>query len=650
MSRFPLAALSVFLLAGLCTPITSTSSARAAVLDDEPAITQLDAQGRSPDAFVVAGRIDAVTVYRGQALVTRTVDLSAGKALREIVITDLPDAVIPASLYAEAAGGIEVRSVRYVARPVTQDARENVRALEQQIRAAQDTLAAAQASMKLNDQHAALLDKLENFVAPTAATEMTKGVLNAETLAKIVESQRAQRLGIVASQQKLLLESRATQEQIAQLNRELQTLTRKSSRTAREAIVFLSGATNGGSIRLSYLVDQASWSPSYNLRKNADGSNVTVEYQASVRQLSGEDWPAVQMTLSTATPALLARGPALLPIRVALTSAAQPTSRLESYKDKSFDDAKRDLWSKQRAVENDRNFAISPVAGQAALGAGGRTQGLGGSNINNFVVAGNEQDLGLNQLANDSSLLDLVIKEKVERKSAASAGQPAAPGIANEESVSVTYKLPARTSLPSRSDEQLIQIATAALPMTAAKVATPALTSYIYDQATVTNTGDTVLLTGPAASYSSGEFVGRGGVPTVTTGETFSAGFGIDSSLRTARELVERTDTTQGGNRVIELTYRLSIENFGKSAANVRLLDRIPQPKGTDIRVTLVPGPGVEQLSKDELYLKTENKNGILRWDVSVPAGATGPKTFAIEYKFRVEFDKQMNIGESELK
>src|SRR3954451_16855519 len=66
----------------------------------------------------VKGKLDAVTVYRGQALVTRLVDVPAGtgggaNSLREIVVTDLLAKIVANSLYAESADVAEVRLVLY---------------------------------------------------------------------------------------------------------------------------------------------------------------------------------------------------------------------------------------------------------------------------------------------------------------------------------------------------------------------------------------------------------------------------------------------------------------------------------------------------------------------------------------------------------
>jgi uncharacterized protein (TIGR02231 family) len=208
--------------------------------------------------------------------------------------------------------------------------------------------------------------------------------------------------------------------------------------------------------------------------------------------------------------------------------------------------------------------------------------------------------------------------------------------------VSVTYSLPGRSSLPSRSDRQLIQIASLEMDADFYKVATPVLTSYVYEQAQATNGSKTVLLPGPVSTYVSGQFVGRGEMPMVAVGETFTIGFGIDSSLRATRELVNKSESIQGGNRVVDFAYRLAVENFGSEAAKVRVLDRLPTAKDSEVKLTL-DSPG-KDLSEDAAY-QAERKKGMLRWDVEVPAQSVGPKAFAYEYKMKLEYDKQLSIA-----
>ena len=55
-----------------------------------------------------AGKVTRVTLYRGQALVTRAIGLSGAAGSREIVVTELPSNIVDGSLYAEAPDKMEV--------------------------------------------------------------------------------------------------------------------------------------------------------------------------------------------------------------------------------------------------------------------------------------------------------------------------------------------------------------------------------------------------------------------------------------------------------------------------------------------------------------------------------------------------------------
>jgi len=58
------------------------------------------------------GSVARVTVYRGQALVTRSVEVELPADGSEIVVSDLPPNIIPESIYAQAADDVKVLSGR----------------------------------------------------------------------------------------------------------------------------------------------------------------------------------------------------------------------------------------------------------------------------------------------------------------------------------------------------------------------------------------------------------------------------------------------------------------------------------------------------------------------------------------------------------
>ncbi len=603
------------------------------------------------------GKIEAVTVYRGQALVARTVELAGKAGLREIVVTDLPSRVLPGSLYAEGSlggGGVVVRSVQFRTRPVSQDVNESVRRLDADLQTLQDSLASNQASVMRLDEQKAYLDKMEMFVVPTAQTEMSKGVLNAETLIKLSDFSGKQRDTISLRRLELAKETRGIQSQIELKRRERTALTAGSSRTVNEAVVFLNKDGDGPStMRVRYLVDAATWSPSYNVRGDAKAGQVTLEYFASVEQVSGEDWEGVQLELSTATPALIAKAPTLTPMSVALAAPAPSAVRY------AYADAKKELADKQRDTERNRSLSNSQNQAAAQSDASGRleliqqTAGGGGGSAprgdDNWAgLAMNDKNL--NEIASQSLILDVLASEKdVKPSGSKGSGRGGSAWPNSEEGLSVTYTLSGRTSVPSRMDRQLIQIASMPMKAEFVKVATPSLTQFVYDEAHLTNVGGMVLLAGPLTAYSGGSFMGNGALPTVAAGEQFSLGFGIDSSLRAGRELVDKTEVISGGNRVVTLTYRLTVENFATTPAKVRLSERLPKVRENEIKLTMVsatpqPVPMSQNENEDTSREAKNKKNGLVKWELDVPPQAIGSKAAVVEYAFKLEYDKQMTV------
>ncbi len=577
----------------------------------------------------IQGKLDAVTVYRGQALVTRLVEVPGPAGLREVVVTKLPDRVVPGSIHAESADGVVVRSVRYRVRPVSQDVRQEVRQLDLDIRETREKLDANARYRQLNQGYGAYLTALEQFTAPTANVELTRGVLNAETLKALTLFLFEQRQTLADKELKLNREQQTLSEQIDLLQRQRNELTGGSARTVREAVVFVElPDARGGKLRLRYLVDQATWSPSYNVRAGADRQQVLVEYNASIQQRSGEDWSDVAMTLSTATPSLVAKAPTLTALTVALARITEPMQSFGKGKG-GYAQIQQQLRQRKQQLEDTRNN-LDFFQQQAEQKASSQMQSADVWNAEFNLDA----EMALNRAAGDLQLLDLVNPERIAAKS------PSAPR--GDEGVSVTYSLPGRTTLPSRSDRQLIQIASLPMKGEFYRVASPVLTNYVYEEAAVTNDAQMVLLAGPVSAYLAGQFVGHGDIPTVAAGQSFTVGLGIDSSLRATRELIKKRETIQGGNRLVTFTYRLAVENFGASPAAIRLMDRLPRAKESDIKVTL-EDPGVE-LCADRTYQTTQRAKGILRWDTKVPAQAIGPEALAIEYEFHLEYDKQMSI------
>ncbi len=605
-----------------------------------------------------SGKVSSVIIYQGQALVTREVELPAGNGLREIVVTGLPQHVVPSSIYAEPAEGVEIRSVRYRVRPVREDVREEVRVLDQQLQELHDELAAIQKRFELLNERKAYLSKLEGFTAQTSSRELTEGVLNPPDLMQVTEFLFQQRQQIAEEELENTRQQRDLQKQCEVVQQKRALITGRSTRQAREALVFVDAEDGQAArIRLRYLVDRASWTPSYVIRAEEDGDSVQLDYFASIQQMSGEDWNNVEMVLSTATPSLVSKAPALDPLAIRLAQASQLAQAREGLPapDADYLTNKMVLDEELKQAFRARNFAANGQVQQdrgqqatAGYGGGGYGSGYGASGYGGYGAAGGtfppghmanseqrQAEVAMNTVANQLQLLDLMNEDSLE--TAASSDK------ADTEGISVSYQLANHTSLPSRADHQLLQINSFELKGDFYRLAIPVLTSYIYKEADLVNDSQQVLLAGAVSTFVGDQFVGRGELPTVAMGERFSVGLGIDSSLRVGRELVQKEETIQGGNRVVDFTYRLLLENFSEEDARVRLLDRLPVAEEADVKLTLVSTD--REISEDPAYQMADRKQGILRWDVAVPSRAMGHQRAVFDYTMRLEYDKQMAIA-----
>jgi hypothetical protein len=204
------------------------------------------------DAQTVSGAISKVTVYRGQALVTRTIDVDLPAGTSELIVTDLPAKIVPESLYATTSGDVKVLSVRFREKAVREDTREEVKKLDAQIEEVKRKLKHA---TKDRENATDLWNKFKDLwkmAIDGANVDLNRSVMQFEQIESYTKYLEAKSL---EWNQKIL----ELQDTEADLTKELELLTRKRkeldaghSRTEREAVVFVSNkAGKQASIELS---------------------------------------------------------------------------------------------------------------------------------------------------------------------------------------------------------------------------------------------------------------------------------------------------------------------------------------------------------------------------------------------------------------
>jgi uncharacterized protein (TIGR02231 family) len=551
-------------------------------------------------------KITSVTVYQGNALITRSVDVPAGTGLTELIVRSLPPQTIDTSLFTEGTDGLRVLTTRLRTRAVMDDTRAEVRAKQDQINQLNNKNQEIQKQQEVIAQNLALLSKLEAFTAATMQQLTEKGVLSAENTIKlagyVMDQRQADSKQQVALQQQLT----ANQQQIEFLQRQLSELTSGASHTEREAVIVLDKSNAApGQVHLNYLVNQAGWQPQYKLRAGAEKDPVQVEYLAAIQQQTGEDWSDVQLVLSTAQPMLNAAPPELLALSITVGLPGQPAiavngplggSKTESYK------AARDL--RQQA--------------QQELAKNNSTSAFG----------------YLNSAAASQQWAELLARE--ETSADAAEANP-------REGPSVAYHLPARLTVPSRNDSQLVEVARIELAPTYFYKAVPVLSPHVYRLSRLANKSNYVLLPGEATVYVNSDFVGRMTLPLVAIGEEFTAGFGVDPQIQVTRELASKNHSVQGGNQVQTYDYRIRVISYKPGPVQLQVWDRLPKAETEAVAVELAePTPS---LSIDPDYQRTDRPKNLLRWDLSVNPTANNTTTPTITYQFRLQYDRNVAIG-----
>jgi uncharacterized protein (TIGR02231 family) len=555
-----------------------------------------------PGMKVASSRVVGVTVYPNSALVTREVDVPTGSGTLELTVTPLPPTTVNSSLYTEGSESSRILSTRFRSRAVREDTREDVRKLQDELKQLATTKEKLEAEIKAVQANTQLLAKLENFTGVTTVQSTEKGALNSDSaiaMAKYIMDCRLEKAKELTSLQQQV---QLNQEKVEFAQRSLAELSTGAVRTERDAIIVVEKANEAaGKVRLNYLVDSAAWRPQYKLRAGKTTKDpVQLEYLAAVAQQTGEDWAGVKLVLSTAQPMLNAAPPELQTLQVSVVpKSASPTGQ------------NPDQMELEEQVRNLRGKGQKDLNEKKPSGAG---------------------------LFNTAAALDqsweLFNPEAAMKRGCA---------LAVREGPTVTYHLNTKLTIPSRHDDQILEVARIEMAPDYYYKAVPLLTSHIYRLADLTNKSNYVLLPGDATMYIGTDFVGQMSLPLVAIGEQFTAGFGVDPQLQVTRQMTDKARTTQGANQLLRYEYRILVSSYKTEPIKLQVWDRLPHAENEAVGVNMLKT--TPELSKDALYQREQRPTNLLRWDVTVEPNMTGEKAMAIKYEFKLELDRQMTIS-----
>lgn len=534
----------------------------------------------------VGGRVSAVTLYTRGAEITRSARTAIAAGQHTLIFRGIPVEVASESLRASGSGAVNVKIQGVELR--TRARREDISVTTEALKKKQEAL---QRSIETQGQTKA---RLEREQAMLLKIQLDSPVPEGEQIVRPRSAQELTALLQFISQNgsRLQDEIRIVDEKLLELHKDLAVIEAElqkmaPGRTTESVVEVAVTAEAAGEVDvgITYQVNSASWSPTYNLLVGSGSGSptFTVETYAVIQQRTGEDWEKVKLLLSTARPHLgLARPVPSARVLDIFTPIVRPQV------------AMRKTMDKARSMASNVEEAFMDASAEAGL------------------AAAPAQDLAFEEMDAEVSTGSVV-----------------------------SYALPTVVSIKSDGSSEKVRVRATALTGTVANLAVPAHSTQVYREAVITNSADAPLLAGLVSIFSNGSFVGRQSFPYTAAGKELKLPVGVSDDVTVTRKLAEKFEDDSGlvrSIRRIRYVYQIEAENHSAAAQRLVVLEPAPVSRNEKIKVELTRVEPKSMTVTDVARVQADS--GILEWQLTVPA----KQKQVISYEFTVEFESSLQI------
>jgi uncharacterized protein (TIGR02231 family) len=320
---------------------------------------------------------------------------------------------------------------------------------------------------------------------------------------------------------------------------------------------------------LKYVVTDAGWSPSYDIKALDTDKPIKLEYRAKVFNNTDIDWNNIKIKLSTADPNLSVTKPILNPWYLNFQTFS---------------------YNKQRVLKSEGYLNVMSESNQAPSQMYDEIGGGVFEQDQTVIVSGDFSEAVV-------------------------------PELSAEFDIKKTY------TIPSDDKPYLVDISEHDLPADYSHFAVTKLDKDVFLLASVTGWQDLNLIEGPANVYYAGTYLGQSFIDTRNVKDTLDLSLGRDSKVLVTRTKMTKFSSTQfiGTKRKETLTYQLIAKNNRKTDVSIQILDQIPISQTEEIEVKVLDISGaVQNLTTGELkwefVLKPgESKTLVLSFEIKYP-------------------------------
>jgi uncharacterized protein (TIGR02231 family) len=510
--------------------------------------TLLSIKTFATEVVEVKSKIKNVIVYQQGAQIKRTGDYSIKKGVTELKIRGISPYIDPNTLQINATGNIVILDSKhsiFYPEPLinAQTTHEIPLKIKTEIRLLQDSLFDISYDVMSLQNRIDVLNSQKRIIENNG-TIKGQGKVNdsipllRDALKFYMQEMNTIYTSLLALNKELTIVNRSQTRMNARLN-ELNNYNRnvnleptQNYNPIHEIVITVSAndvAT--GKVTVSYLVNNAGWTPLYDIRSSNAAGKIELTYKAHVYQNTGIDWENAQLSLSTNNPYTNKTKPTLSPWYLDYSYAIYHNgpSRADDLRESSEYDGATQPGSLYSASQKDEVYSE-----KKALTA------------DQFITT-------------------------------------------VEQLLSVEYSIALPYTIKSNNEKNMVLVKTANLDANYLYYTVPKLDASVYLIAKITNLDDLNLLPGKATIFHDGSYLGTTYINSNSLSDTMDLSLGKSSTIIVERNLIKNaTKEKVVGDKIIKtFAYSIDVKNLGKLPIELITEDQIPISRNPEIKLTI---------------------------------------------------------------
>lgn len=414
-------------------------------------------------------------------------------------------------------------------------------------------------------------------------------------------------------------------------------------------------AATKGKFMLSYLVKNANWYPSYDIRAIDVASPIQLVYKANVSQNSGEDWKGVKLTLSSGNPSNNNEKPTLPTYSLGYLSAGYAffnpvTATANIVRGRIVD-----------ANDNSPLAGVSVRVKNSSIGTATDSEGKyniqlpAGNNQLEFNYVGYDRleltatggQLNVRLNPSSTALNEVVVMGYGAKKEVSSAldGKVAGTNIrirgassiplevkTSEKPTNITFEIKTPYSILSDGKYAAVDIGNYDVKADYEYYAVPKVTPDAFLTAKITDLNEVNLISGEASIFFEGTYLGKSLLDVQNT-DTLVISLGVDKNVSIKREKQKGFTERQfiGSSQKDTRHFVIDVKNKKSQSIHITIEDQVPVSTNSDITVER------QEISK----AKVDETSGKLTWQFLLQPN----EQKKLDLKYQVKYPKNRPIN-----